>query len=425
MGISRETGLIIAIVILLLLLPWLTACSSEETPEPNPSLMTIPEEEIAVSTEKVTITIGNHTDLTGVAANAMSVITMAVKDTVDYYNEQNLIPGVKVKVIDYDTQYDPSRDIPGYKLLKEKGADVLFGTVASAGLTLKPFLEEDKIVMIMMSPNTEAFVPPGWVFALGNALFDEQLYTLLNWIAENDPDFPQDRPAKIGGAMFGESAGTAIIEAAEKYAKANPEQYEWVEGFLTGFQFVWTTEANALKDCDYVIPATPPTAFVEAYRQAGGKGKFIGVDPHVAFMGMVDKADLWDEMDGGYFIRSFRWWTDDTEYMRFTRQLLSENHPSEEDEIIGNGVGYITVQPIVMLLEAIKETVEEIGARNFTSEALYNHLLSFSMEFDGCQHSFSETKRTSNDYLNIHRLDAPKKDLFLAHEGWLPIVAEP
>ena len=434
--ISSKAGFII-LCSLLLVIPLLAACSSDKTPEPDPMAtpageptqtpepVITPTGEPTQPPETVTITIGNHTDLTGVAANAMSVITLAVKDTVDYYNEQNLIPGVKVKVIDYDTQYDPSRDIPGYKLLKEKGADVLFGTVASAGLTLKPFLEEDKIVMIMMSANPKSFIPPGYVFALGNASYEEQLFTLLKWISENDPDFPADRPAKIGGAMFGESAGIAIIEAAEKYAKANPEQYEWVEGFLTSFQFIWTAEAHALKDCDYVIPATPPSAFVKDYRKAGGKGKFIGTDAHTAFMGMVNSSDLWEEMDGMYSVRPFRWWTDDSEGGRLTRQILNENHADQAEEIIRDGVGYITVQPIVMLLEAIKGTVEEVGAENFTSEDLYNYLLTFSMDFDGCQHSFSETKRTSNDYLNIHQLDAERKDFFLAHEGWVPIVTEP
>ncbi len=392
--------------ILLLALPLLFACGDKE-----PS-------------ESVTITIGNHTDATGVASNAMAVITTALGDTIDYYNERNLIPGVTLKLITYDNQYDPSRDVPGYQMLKQEGADVIFGTVASTAVTLKPFLEKDKMVMIMMSPNKAAFDPPGWVFALGNARYDEQINTLLEWISENDPDFPKDRPARIGGAMLDESAGQAILEAAERYANANPE-YEWVEGFLPQLTFKWDTQAEALKDCDYVFPAAPPQSFVKDYREAGGKGKFIGTDAHVAFMGQIYDADLWDDMDGMYAIRPFRWWTDDSEYTLFTRQLLDENHSGQVEEIIHNGVGYITVQPAVMLLEAIKETVEDVGAENFTSEDLYNHLQSFSMNFDGCQHSFSEIKRTSSDYLNIHQLDAERKDFFLAHEGWIPIVTEP
>ncbi len=418
---KKKRFLFLAVPLLILSL---VACDSKESPAPltNPSEQ---QDEYPVPTsEPVIITIGNHTDVTGVAAFAMEIITNALQDTVDYYNEQNMVDGVTFEVVTYDGQYDPARDVTGYQKLKQQGADVIFGTVASTAVTLKPFLENDKIVLFMMSPSKDAFDPPGWVFSLGNALYDEQVFTLLDWIAENDTDFPEDRPARIGGAMFKEAAGEAILSAAEKYADANPE-YEWVDGFLTQFKVTWGIEAEILKDCDYVFPSVPPQSFVKDYRQDGGKAKFVGTDAHVAFMGGIDDANLWDEMDGGYFVRPFRWWTDDTEYFQFTRQILNANHAEKAEEIISGGVGYITVQPAVMMLEAIKGTVEEVGADNFTSEALYNYLLSFSLEFDGCQHSFSETKRTSNDYLNIHQLDAQKKDLFLAHEGWLQIMPQP
>ncbi len=429
MSNSSKNCIIILGIMLLVMAP-LAACSSSEDSQPvtQPTGevdIPVASSEPTIVNERVIITIGNHTDLTGVAANAMSVITMALKDTADYYNEQNLIPGVTIKVIDYDNQYDPSKDMVGYEWLKQNGADVIFSGVAATGLTLKPILEDDKTVMIMMSPNTDAFVPPGWVFALGNALYEEQIYTLLDWIANNDPDFPTDRPAKIGGAMFGESAGIAILTAAEEYAEANPEEYEWVDGFLTDFKFIWQAEAELLKDCDYVFPTVPPPPFVTAYQDVDGKGKFLGTDAHVAFMGMVGKADLWEAMDGMYVVRPFSWWTDDGVYMDLTRDILNENHTDSADEIMQEGVGYLTVMPAVMLLEAIKGTVEEVGAANFASEHLYDYLIDFSMEFDGCHHSFSNTKRTSNDYLNIHELDAERKDLFRAHEEWIPIVNEP
>ena len=374
--------------------------------------------------EAVTITIGNLTDVTGVASNATEILTMALEDTVDYYNERDKIPGVKLEVRTYDCQYDPAKDIPGYEWLKNQGADLIWSPVAQTGITLKPILEADKMVMILMSPSQEAFDPPGWVFAMGQARYDEQMYTLLDWIAENDPDFPKDRPAKMGGAMLNEAAGQAVLESAESYARNNSE-YEWAGSYLVHFTFQWDSQAEALKDCDYVFPAVPPQSFVKDYHEAGGKGIYLGPYALAAFMAEVDKLDLWDEMDGTCIISPFRWWTDDTEYGRLTTLILHDNHPSQSHEIMRAGAGYITVQPVVMLLEAIRETVEMVGPQNFSSEDLYNHLQSFSMTVDGCRHSFSETKRTSNDFLNIHRFDAERKDLFLAHEGWIPIKKEP
>ncbi len=43
--------------------------------------------------EDVTITIGELIDMTGVASTAMHVIHLALEDAVEYYNDENLIPG--------------------------------------------------------------------------------------------------------------------------------------------------------------------------------------------------------------------------------------------------------------------------------------------------------------------------------------------
>ncbi len=418
---------LISLVILLVLLI-LSACGNgnDETDE---TLSVTPETSrptTEASPETVTITIGNHTDLTGVASNAMSILTMALKDMCRYYNEENLIPGVNLEVVDYDGQYDPSNDIPGYQWLKERGADLIFTPVASTAVTLKPRLENDKMVLFTPAAAEEAFDPPGYVFSLGNALAEHLSYTLLKWVAENDPDFPRGRPAKIGGAFWNEAEGAALLTGAEEYAKAHPEQYEWKGGFLTGFGFNWSTEVEALKDCDYVLPPVPMHQFIEQYRKAGHThAKFIGSDPHAAFLGMIERAGLWDEVDGMLFIRSFRWWNEEGEIMDLTRRLLYEKHPGKADEIRQSGVGYITTQPVYIMLEAVKATVERVGAENFSSEELFETLQSFSIEVDGCSHSYTETKRVDNDALAIFELKAEEKDLFRADPGWLPVVKQP
>jgi len=426
--ISCKMGIVVLTILLLISL-LLVACGSEN--KQTSTVQTIPTEfptsteAAAPEPESIVITIGNLTDMTGVAANGMAPVNMALGDTISYYNDQNFIPGVKLKVITYDGQYDPARDIPGYEWIKERGADFIFSPVAATAITLKPRLEEDKMVLFAMSPSEEAFVPPGWVFAMGNVLYSQQIYTLLKWVAENDPDFPQNRPARIGGTMWNEPAGVAILGAAEKYAKTNPDQYEWEGGYTNKFSFVWTSEVEALKDCDYVFPPIPLNVFVKAYRDAGYTAKFLGTDAHIAFMGQIDDEGLWDEVDGMLVVRPFRWWNEEGELVDLTKKILYENHPDDAEDIIRRGVGYITVQPVYMILEAVRETVEEVGPQNFNSEALYNTLQSFSITVDGCHHSFSEIKRTSNDYLNIDELRSADKDLFRVDPEWLPLVSEP
>ena len=419
----------ILLAVLLLTLTILAACNGDDgngTAPPTTPVTTQPSPTKTIPPKPIKIIIGNHTDVTGVSSNAMELLTIALEDTAEYYTENNLIPGVEFEVITYDGQYDPSRDIPGYEWLKERGADFIFSPVGATAVTLKPFLEEDKMILFMMAPHIDAFVPPGWVFAPGNALFAEQMYTLLKWVAENDPDFPQDRPAKIGGAFWNESTGLAMLGGAEEYANAHPDQYEWEGSHLAPLgTFIWEAEAEALKDCDYVLPPVPPNAFVRAFRNKEATATFLGSDAHVAFLGQLSDADLWEECDGMMVIRPFRWWNEEGELVDLTKQLLNENHPDDAESIIQKGVGYITVQPAYIMLEMVRATVEAVGNINFSSEAMYEVAQSFAITIDGCHHSFSETKRTSNDELNIDQLRAAEKDLFRMHDDWLPIVWKP
>lgn len=187
----------------------------------------VPETPQQSSTPEREIIIGNHTDVTGVASNAMGLLTAALEDTARYYTENNLVPGARFKVVTYDSQYDPAKDVPGYEWLKDRGADIIFSPVAAIAVTLEPRMEEDRIVLYTVAPHPEAFDPPGWVFAAGNTCANWEAQTLLQWVAENDPDFPRDRPAKIGGAFWNESYGTAILKGAEAYARSHPDQFEW------------------------------------------------------------------------------------------------------------------------------------------------------------------------------------------------------
>ncbi len=375
--------------------------------------------------ENVVITIGNLTDITGPGSNAVSVIDMALEDAVAHYNEQKLIPGVELEIVTYDGQFDPSNDIPGYEWLKDKGADIIWTPIPSAATTLKPRLEKDVTVAFSLAPNMEVIQPPGYVFSPGSTLCEWQSYTLLKWIAENDPDFPSDRPARIGGAGWNESAGIALFKGAEEYAKANPDQYEWEGGYLIDFTFIWDNEAAALKDCDYLFPAYPSNHFIKAYQQAGGTGKFVGAENHVVFLSQVDDADLWEPMDGMLVIRPSRWWNEEGEFVDLSGQLVHANHMSDADEIVRTGGGYLTTQSVCIMLEAIRETVAEVGPQGFSPEVFYENLKSFSTTIDGCQHSFTETKRTSSDYMGIYELRAADKDLFRADPEWIPVVDVP
>ncbi len=424
-----ETVSRIGIAVHIVLLSMMLIACTDDSSNATPAFVQKKEAQPAIEAdlvEDVVIKIGNLADVTGPSSNALSIIDIALNDMVAYYNKENLIPGVELEVISYDGQYDPSRDIPGYQWLKEKGADIIWTAVASAATILKSHAEDDKLVLFSLASNSEIVQPPGYVFSPGATECEYQMYTLLKWITENDPEFPKDRPAKIGGTGWNEAAHMAFLNGMENYAKANPDEYEWEGGHLIAVgNFFWDTEAAALKDCDYLFPAYPPKQFVQTYRRLGGNGKLIGTEAHIVFLGQVADADIWDEMDGMLVARPSRWWNEDCDFVDFIKRLLYENHSHEAEEIIGTGGGYLAMHPVFIMLESIRETLANMDPHQFSSEILYNNLQSYSIAIDGCQHSFTDTKRTSSDHLAIYELRAGEEDIFRADPEWQHVLSSP
>ena len=412
---------LIILTSLLLASPILIACNggdSDKTPVPITTKEHTP--------EPVIITIGNLTDQTGPAANAFTIVDMALADIVEYVNTEDPIPGIELKIATYDGQFDPSKDIPGYEWLRERGADLIITGLPTSPVALKQIVNEDKVVLFTQSVPLEELLVPGYVFAV-STIPEHDAPILLEWIAQNDPDFPQDRPARIGGASWTDSIGPQFITAMEKYAKAHPDQYEWDGGYLASFTFVWNAEVEALQDCDYVYIPTMPIAFMTQYREAGHTAKFLGSEPQVAFIGMIHDANIWDEVDGSLFIRGTRWWNEEGELINFAKERLYEFHPDEAENIMRTGVGYMpTGGTFYVIIDIIRQAVENVGAENFTSQALYDAAQSYSLVVDGVQrYSFTETKRYATDALAIYKLRSNGKDLFRVDPEWIPVVAKP
>lgn len=427
MKVSNRSQIIILSLVLLLLLSLIT-CIGDDDNDSQP--LAVPSEEIdgiVTPKEKTIITIGNYTDITGPSANASAIINMALEDMVQYYNEGDLIPGVKFEVIDYDSQVDPANDIPGYEWLKEHGADVLFTYLPSAPITLKSRVEEDKMVLFSLVPDREAMTPPGYVFAPGAALVEHHIYALLKWLAENDPDFPNGRPARIGGAGWATGYMDAAFEGVKEYAQAHPEQYDWVGGYITGVNFTWQMEVEALKDCDYLIPPMIMNQFAELYRSSGYTGKFIGTSLHTAFLSTIDKSDTWEEIDGMQIIMCDSWWNEECQTVNLAKKLLQSYHPEQLEEMMRTSNGYLSVGPIYIIFELIRKTVNEVGPENFSSQTMYDAASDFSLNTDGREtDSFSKTKRLSRNWFAIYEYDAEERDLVRINpDEWLDVILEP
>ncbi len=378
-------------------------------------------------TEDVKFTIGNLTDKTGASANAIAVINQALDDIVEYFNEENLIPGVHLNVISYDGMLDPGQDVTGYEWLLAKGADIIYTSVPTSPVTLNSRVNKDKVVLFTPSIPLRELSPPGYVFDLGNVP-EHDAFTLLKWIAANDWDYQTNGPARIGGAGWTDSYNVEFQNAMKKYAQAHPEQFDFIGGFATEFGFLWKSEIEALKDADYVFPPSVPTSFIEQYRDAGNDAKFICAETQAAFTDLIDDARLWEEIDGALFIRASRWWNETGPMIDFTNRILDETHSaSRAQEIRNMGSGYLSLgTSLYTMLEIIRQAAETVGPDNLNSQAIYDSAQLYSFTADGLPLlDFTETKRYLMNYRLVYRADATEEDLVPISENWLPVVVEP
>ncbi len=425
MRLSSDAGIGLLMVVLFSLTGFI-GCddNGEDSPVQTTSAIQTPTETPNVI-EDIEITIGNISDQTGSSAIAMSIIDMALEDLVKHYNQENAINGVKLRVITYDGQSDPSKDIPGYEWLKEKGADLFFTSLGSVSQSLRSRLEADRMVLFTVDANEEELSPPGYIFCL-SGLPREIGYTALEWIAENDWDYPANGPAKIGGAGWFFPYVESLLGGMEEYCDVHPDQFTWEGDFLTPIgTFTWNPEVVSLKDCDYVVPPVLLTTFVKGYREAGYNARFVCVDAQSSFLGTIGDAGLWDEIDETLFLRSSRWWNEEGPMINRTKQLLYEYHPNKATEIIRSGASYLVVNQVDPMFNIIAEAVHTVGPESFDSQALYDAAESFSTNIDGLVFSFSESKRTAVDYLAMFKAVGAEEDLIRADPDWIQIIRKP
>ena len=423
MRVLRGLGCTILLALVMITLPLLAACGGDDEGKRTP----VPDDVLTPPGGDVVLTIGNLTDLTGVAAAGFEIINLAMKDMVDHYNENNLIPGIEVEVVNYDGQYDPSRDIPGWEWLREHGADVIFAGPPHSFVTLKSRADSDKVVLFGTSATLDLFDGPGYLFSLGT-IPQYEAWTLMNWIAENHWDYKTNGPAKIGGAAWASAYETAFFNAMKEYAESHPEQFEFVGQYYTPFgTFTWGPEVQALKDADYVFPCTAfLSGFAKEYRNAGGGATLIGNGAHVAFMQLLHDARAWDDIDSMLYILATKWWTDEGDLVEKSKELLYEKHPDSAEEIIRAGTGYLTTYIPYIMLEIIRDAAEAVGPENIDSQALYDAAKSFSLTVDDIEmFSFEgKTIRSVSDYYIVQEANAAQKDLFSVSD-WIPTVREP
>ena len=377
--------------------------------------------------ETRTIVMGFLTDMTGPASSMLVWGDKAYSDLADYINKNDPIPGVKIKIVSYDTQYNPARDILGYEFLRDNGAKMIFSGIPTVGDSLKETAARDHIVILSSAPSTYQLDPPGWVLCQTPPV-GWVMKGFLKWISENDWDYQaKGRKPRIGSVGWEEPYHKDVTAAINDYVDENPDDFEYVAGPVVPMNTMsWYGEVETLKNCDYIyLPSTGvgiPT-FVTEYRGKGYQAKFLGLDAMSAFTKLIIDAVGWDHMDGSLTAHTTPYWTDESPIVDKVKDLLDTYRPDEKDYIISVGLGYISIYFCAAVqFELLRAAVEEVGAENFDPQAYYDAAANFNWTTEGLPtrgYGFTETKRYARKDFKVYEWDAQSKQL-LAASDWVP-----
>ena len=139
--------LLLAMTVLLVVGLTIAGCAQPVTPTTTPATTTPPATLKPTPTpEKVVeVTVGSMRDYTGPIAAVATALWYGYDWYRQWLEQNDPIPGVKVKDIWEDTQYSAERYLPAYKKFKDAGAVLMINTSSTANSVLGELHRADKI----------------------------------------------------------------------------------------------------------------------------------------------------------------------------------------------------------------------------------------------------------------------------------------
>jgi hypothetical protein len=416
---SRKWKMVVACFMVLALLAMLCFSCAEEEEE-----------------GEVTIIIGNMTDTTGIGAPALVPLTDALHDLVDEINAGlapgvELPEGVELRVIDYDTKFDPSRFVPGYDWLREKGAQVIISVSNEASETLKDRAARDKVAILGMATSIPMVEPPGWVFSF-SAPTQWAVKLMLQWIGDKWDYEGKGRRPTIATVYWTDAWGIDNEKGAREYCEAHSDKFDYVGSYAAPVgQMTWSGEVAKTLNVDYVQLAAYggilPSSFMQQYKAAGGKGVNFDTESQSAYVGYITDFAGWSAFDGKLNVQAWGWWnlTEWTE-VKYIKDVLYKYHSkAEADEWVRAGMGYLGGGSMQLFaLESVVAAINEVGAENFNGQAYYDTAINWMEDWAGAMRGFTPTRRYAVDEMIVLEWDGDAEDLIMISDGWLTIPHE-
>ena len=368
---------------------------------------------------KVTIAVGWMTDLTGPGGPALVSMQNSLQDLVRYINEEDPITGAELKLVTYDTRYDPSRDLPGYDWCKERGAKLIMTPLPTTGETLKCFAGRDKTPIASLVFTTPQVEPPGWVFVHSNGYMTE---ALLNFLSAQWPNYPT-KP-NIGFASTEEPYAVDIAKKLKEYCQAYPDRFELY--LARGPTTSSSGDMDKLKDCDYVIPPSggiTGACFMRDFRARGYTATFTAFDNITAFFRLVVDLCGWPALDGTLTAHASALWANQpSPLVDLAWEILHKYRSAGYAKAVSHDPqGYIGgVQIYYFIFDILRKAIEAVGANSFDGQAYYDASLSYRVTMEGFPEcTFSETRRYLMEHVMVYRWSAMKEDLVRVSD-WIP-----
>jgi len=378
--------------------------------------------------EKVTIVIGHLTDLTGVAAPALIPISKAFDANVEYFNEENIIPGVELKIVRWNSMYDIARAIPGFDWLRDQGATIIYTEMPEMAEPLIPFAKRDKTPVICHPGTVVLAEALGWAFCL-NPTSSAQMRGVMKYIADEWDYEGMGRKPKIGTAGWSTPYGNEVKLGAE-YCLDHPDKFDYVGSYMAPAGVVsWAGEVEKLKNCDYIVLTTPgalqPATFAAEFQAKGYKAKFIGLDSLMAFWDFLLDNVGGEALDEALIGQYMPLWVFDNWVVDHLKDLAYRYYPDEADTLIysnnawlGGGAG------TYFILECLREAIEEVGPENFDGEAFYNTAVDFRPDWEGFPEiGWGPTERLASRWQMIYEYSYEAGDFALV-TGWVEVIEE-
>ena len=334
-----------------------------------------------------TIVVGMVTDFTGPTAPALKPGYLASQDIINYVNKEDPIPGARLKLVAYDQQWNPARDIPAYDFLKERGASVIVVSSSSTAETLKAFLERDKVAIWSTYSTKIQVEPAGWIFASVPPC-PVEVKTLLDYVSKQwDYEFKGRKP-RLGCVGWAFPGALEYDDGTTQYCQAHPDAFDYVGMAVAPVgTTMWHSELERLRQCDYILLGTVAPAgstFLAQFRSKGYTANILTTQTCWGFTEIMEKTCGKEALDGTLSIVYLPW-----EYPCFftdlAKKLLYDKHPGEADDVIRSGLGYSGggVFNMALCIDILREAVKEVGAENFNGQAFYNAAVKFKMTPEG------------------------------------------